>query len=489
MPMLEKNEEYRTLKEKIEKQEKKKILAVHIPGTGGRAQSGYPTRVALAGLNMALGQSLPIIELSGVGNADEPAVLRNTTRLDLQEDPFSSQGISLKSISSEDEMVSSPEQVNEIRNNALVTTVGANRAGSWGGAGEKQNNQVVLNALETLKSDQCLPEEMILSGHSRGAINAIYLANEIYAKYGDKIKIHLLLTDPVPGPFHEMEWKKRVIPPNVATFTAFYADSEDSALFVPHDLSRLTFTSNQTVVTSYSVANTTHNTIGSVPAVSKACYDVYAGVFGVEKDSSSLKAFGVSTPRDTSTMHSQAVFARRNCQYVAKTNNLEGLNSQLQTNLKKVRQDFDTRPQQEIKPPHVVECLPPKEEADDQLMTRKRFSALNAAYREGNYYNVSSNQLAAYLLIVPTLGFSSLFFMGMQSYDNKFAIVALGLLTFNIATALHLAVTTTYKLGHNMLKGGFFMPGYQSQPVKAAAEQKTEAGQGDGVKSNFSSSQ
>lgn len=559
MPMIEMNNSYDHLKRKLLTSVNSKILAIHIPGTGGNAQDNFPTRLALAKLNKKMQEQhqiagIPFIELPGVGSGEKAPIFSRTDTLNFANREAPSIWDALK-VNAQSSSNSEAEKFNEAFNHTLsLTDAGAHAAGFINGAGEEQNNELILNTLETLESDNALPEEIVLTGHSRGAINAIYLANEIYAKYGDKIKIHMVLTDPVPGPFHEMEWKKRVIPPNVKTFTAFYAQNHGNILFAPHDLSRLTFASPDTVITSYSTIDD-HITITGNKKVTKACFDVFAGIFnqefnsdvlGLDKIEKSLYEQSLEQGKDavvknvgqqyrknalnelqsldyyqelskeeqkgkedeinenaekyeefvkraienyparfTGDMHSKDVFARRNCQYVAKTSidvtfeDSNCLNDNLKKNLQKVRSDFDENPDELRLPPHQVSSNPVKEFVEstfdledeeepsfkDQVkqnaeLQRQRLSALNAVYREGNYYNVSSNEFLAYALLIPTLGFSATFFMTMQSYDHKLSVFILGLCTLNIATALYMMADTTYKIVHNIVKGGFFRPGF-----------------------------
>ncbi|MCP0913111.1 MULTISPECIES: hypothetical protein [Legionella] len=540
----------------------KKILSVHFPGTGGSAEAGFPTKNAFDKLS---DYSLPLIKFSGVGSGENAPVHRDTTSLAHKEKAEKTIGEQLRTLftSPVSTSTSDPEEINKGFNETLaLTETGGNLGGITTGAGENENNEIILNTLESLEQDGLFPDEIVLTGHSRGAINAIYLANEIYAKYGDKIKIHLVLTDPVPGPFHEMEWKKRVIPPSVATFTAFYAEKHNHIFFQPHDLARLTFTSEDTVITSYSTIDD-HISITGNSKVERACVDVIAGIYGLNINSNAIyredlelnrqwyealqgkgdaeqtefilqhfsrpierrrqeirenlteqirieiasaqedatnlgaqtaleekiaeklkqsetkiakkvaseiaeleellittyKGKALNYPaRETSTMHSQDIFWRKNCEYVAKTS-LEKLadRPQLQQNLQKIRNDFDSHPHTLKAPPHVHD-----ERAAQKLATPKqRLSYLHAQHRKGGYYNITSNEFAAYLLILLTLGFSATIYKTMEAYDNKFLILLLGVLTLNLATSLMLAAQTTYKIGANLATGGFFSPGYK----------------------------
>src|SRR5205085_2651651 len=101
--------------------------------------------------------------------------------------------------------------------------------GVIGGAGKMTNNERIMGALYALDNEEtgsALPDVILLEGHSRGAINCISLANEIYAEYGNKIQVHMILTDPVPGPGYENAVDTLHIPKNVVSFTCFYAADE-----------------------------------------------------------------------------------------------------------------------------------------------------------------------------------------------------------------------------------------------------------------------
>lgn len=589
-----------------------KILSVHIPGTGGSATDNFPTRFALDQLRHQ--HDIPLIELEGAGSGiNAPNIAYRQKR--------SVGGWFSGSLVSSSQ--SDAEETNHfIGNLASQTDTGALGAGFLQGAGEHENNELILNLLEELKKEGKLPEEMVLSGHSRGAINAIYLANEIYARYGNTIKLHLVLTDPVPGPFHEMEWKKRVIPPSVKTFTAFYAEDHENLFFIPHDLSRLTFCSPDTIVTTYSTHDD-HITITGNSKVFGACYDAVAGIYGfddnsdtnfkfkrlkqkdefiyneyknktskeieqefeeqyltdthikeyVKKNEANLikeyieeqvsdtnfsklphekqlkqakqnipycklseekkeakareeiseaiknevskigRILNNYPPRPTVAMHSKGVFARKNCQYAAKTSlqQLEGQISRLEqqversedeekelarlqnlkTNIEKVRRDFDNHPEVELAPPHQLQSVPDdlnedKEDNEKQKQAKinKRLSYLHDAHHKGSgKYNITSNEFAAYLLILPTLGLSATIFKTMENYDHKFGMLLLGVLTLNLATAIALAAQTTYKLGYNLAHGGFFKPGFTPKEIVPSKGVSIEQNNVEGIDS------
>ena len=65
--------------------------------------------------------------------------------------------------------------------------------------------------LEQANQKGKLPERVVLTGHSRGAAAQILLARKIYLKYGDKIKITMNVSDPVPGPGDLIKKSRRII--------------------------------------------------------------------------------------------------------------------------------------------------------------------------------------------------------------------------------------------------------------------------------------
>lgn len=133
------------------------------------------------------------------------------------------------------------------------------------GADTKRNPVRVINALKKLQQDQVLPNQMLLSGYSSGGTDSIVLANEIYKVFGEQIKLHLYLIDPMAGSLDKNKAKQSVIPPNVLTFTTFYAVDETGKFHfkndtIAMDVSKLIFTNPKTTITCYGVPGT-HQTI------------------------------------------------------------------------------------------------------------------------------------------------------------------------------------------------------------------------------------
>ncbi len=262
---FEREEKYNNIQKGLQilaKTNQKKVLNIHIPGTGGRAESEFPTRVAFNNLEAYLGfkadksHPIPIIFFEGVGSDGEgyiPPAMHDTHTLANKELPSLTKFV--KGLTAF--AVSEPEDF------AAFSRPTALAFGIVKGAGSITNNKIAINTLLALDEDDALPEEIFLSGHSRGAINCISMAYEIYIKFGQRIKINMCLTDPVPGPLHNFSKynNERVIAPNVISFTAFYASDEERSLFLANDMSRLVFANPNTTVTSHAIPNTDHNSI------------------------------------------------------------------------------------------------------------------------------------------------------------------------------------------------------------------------------------
>jgi len=245
-----KGQTYYKIKGSIKEQKKQEIPAVlniHIPGTGGRYNSRFPTYQFLESLRDYCNEhnsiSPAIIELEGTGSEGKDYI-----------SPTLNAAYTLEKERKESHFLTSLFAVSTINLDEIAYEErGAQIIGVISGAGKNTNNQRIIGALKALEEDGCLPDVIFLSGHSRGAINCISMSNHIYTEFGNKIKLHLMLTDPVPGPGYESAWDTHVVPPNVVTFTVFYAADEERLLFVAHDCTRVIFANPSTTVTCYSV--------------------------------------------------------------------------------------------------------------------------------------------------------------------------------------------------------------------------------------------
>ncbi|CDZ78109.1 hypothetical protein BN59_02416 [Legionella massiliensis] len=250
----------------------KTILTVHIAGTGGVAESNFPTKLAITGY--ANNQpNLPVLLLHGVGSQGDgyvPPVMMDTNTLDVKP----------KKVKERlwDVAVSKPDAV------IGLTSASALVGGVALGSGKEAHIERMINLLKALDEDGNLPEEIILSGHSRGAVADHEMSNRIYAEFGDRIKLHFIVTDPVPGPFHDSHIYERIIPPNTASYTVFYAPNEGRTLFNANDLNKLVFTNPLTTITAYAVPETEHISITGVRPIQYAAYLLISAIHGEERD-------------------------------------------------------------------------------------------------------------------------------------------------------------------------------------------------------------
>ena len=117
------------------------------------------------------------------------------------------------------------------------------------GEGGKENITHCMYLLEQAELKSQLPNRIVLTGHSRGAATTLELAKEIYLKYGDKVKITMNLSDPVPGDL--IGRTEAVVPPNVDSLVIIYASKEIKPGFQPIDINHLHFDPTKTTVTAF----------------------------------------------------------------------------------------------------------------------------------------------------------------------------------------------------------------------------------------------
>jgi hypothetical protein len=249
------------------------VLNIHFPGTGNPLESGGPNYTAMKELEQ---QGAAAIYFHGVGADTDIGPVQNaedTLAIERKESKGFFKG--LFSTREGGFGVSDPEV------SAAEFEGFAKAGGLFAGAGEFTSNRRVMAALAQMEHDGILPERLFLSGYSRGAVNCVSLANEIYRQYGTRITIDLCLVDPVPGPGHRKDLMQQIVPPNVTTFNCLYA-----AVTIPPvgvlgklidyiadeaiDINRFIITNPYTTVTSYSVPNSTHQNICLAPEVAYA---------------------------------------------------------------------------------------------------------------------------------------------------------------------------------------------------------------------------
>jgi hypothetical protein len=324
------------------------------------------------------------------------------------------------------------------------------------GTGDITNNERVLDKLDELEKADSLPEEVVLEGYSRGAVNAIMAANEIYKKYGNKVKVHLLITDPVPGPFHEEEWKKRVIPPNVTSFSAIYTSDSKMPVkimdpfFKPHSLDKLVFTNKQTIISSYAVNKVGHPSchFGSFPEIRNK---ILAGIAG----KNTREEYVINNRKDMFSNVDEMQksenkgFWRKNCRLYGETNleDHQG-DSSLVKALKDVRRWFngivDLRSKDApYKDPEsnsgTKDIFYSEITLGEKATPKEREAALYGAYHNKFKYTMTTDQIIASLLILPTLGFSANLYQAKQIQDSNYRALYFiaGVLTLNTLPIVH----------------------------------------------------
>lgn len=238
------------------------LLNIYINGTGCKDNDlSYAGRAAFDQLEQYLelkdeAHSVPMIFLGGVAGSGKdyvPPVMRDLHTLENK--PMST--VSWLGKIAKATVSFNPEDW------ACLSKDTAFVFGKVMGTGLSNNCQLILNTLQALANDSLLPEIIFLSGYSRGAINCISVADEIYRVYGQKIKVNLCLVDPVPGPFHNgIDYiGEKVIAPNVLSFTCFYAPDEQRSFYIANDLTRLVFANPTTTITALAIPESDHLSI------------------------------------------------------------------------------------------------------------------------------------------------------------------------------------------------------------------------------------
>lgn len=454
---VNKDDEYQELLVKIRK---KRVLNIHIPGSGCLATDEIPTYQATTAATEAADTAAIYLEgVAGDAAAAKnkhnytqiPPCQRNTSKLTSEKKSITRM---LGDLITNPLMALFTGEVDFSTYAALHDKL-AEAVATVFGTGEHQNTELVLNTLNTLDEDDCLPKEIILSGHSRGAINCIKLANKIYQKYGHKICVHLCLTDPVPGPFQWGDWEKRVIPPNVNTFTAFYAVREDNIFLTPHDLSRLVFTNPETTVTSYGTSYD-HITILDCENITQALTRLISALNGRPILTWRNRFDNIREVRDPNALREYTAknFSRIDCVYDRATAINRGLRLQIQSALQDIRKGFEHL----YKPKRLFREEP--QSYDDTRTELQRRRELKNCYDTAKPTEINGNELIAILLILPTLGFSATLYnnKAMAATSHKIAATLLSLLTLNLTASLYRLGATGSKLVYNISQGGFFNP-------------------------------
>ena len=490
MTVFEKGRNYQNLAAKLRHQKtnnQKMVLNIHIPGTGCNKDTSIATNVALQVLE-GKNAFTPIIYFEGVGSGSDedylPPVMANTYTL-------------------EDKKLSVKER---LRNFIFGTSTSdmdglgvmndglAQASGVVAGAGKKNNTLRAIHALAALKQENLLPEVVHLTGYSRGAVNCIDLANKIYQKFGNAIKIHLTLTDPVPGPMHEHDVEEQTLPPNVVSCNIFYADSEEGVFFSAIDSTRLVVTNPKTTLTFYSAKDSDHFNLGSKSEVKSSIKQLTCAINGVQlsadeaEQQSGIVMDNVEDMKGKSFIRSGAKFYQTTPINSACDNILASAiidvrqhfepNTQLASSIAptstnssiKIGERFD--PNQQLasiiapKPTPTSTTAPtskprftmPKIDTEAE---RKKY--IYKQYREQRWQrsHISSGEMLAFLTIIPTLGLSANLYRSSQEMTRSGTLLkfALGLGSANIAPSADMLLDTGRKLCYNLKNGGFFRPG------------------------------
>ncbi len=489
MTVFEKGQNYHNLAAKLGRKKQanqKMVLNIHIPGTGCNKNTGLATNIALRTLEDQTRNSTAIIYFEGVGGVSDedylPPVMANTYTL-------------------EDKKLSVKERLrnfifgtsrSDMDGLGVINDNLAMASGVVAGAGKRNNTLRAIHTLAALKQDDLLPEVVHLTGHSRGAVNCIDLANKIYQKFGNAIKIHLTLTDPVPGPMHELDVEEQTLPPNVVSCNIFYADSESGAFFGAIDSTRLVVTNPKTTLTFYSAKDSDHFNLGNKSEVRSSIKQLTFAINGIH-----LSAEDAYQHADIAMDKVEDMKGKSFIRYGAKFYQATPINSAcdeiLANSIIGVRQYFEPNKQlaSSIVPTptdssirigghfdanrQLASIMAPKPTSTSTTSSRPNFTMpkidteverkkyIYTQYREQRWQRsyISSQEMLVFLAIIPTLGFSANLYRSRQEMTWSGAILkfALGLGSANIAPSADMLLDTGKKLCYNVKNGGFFRPG------------------------------
>lgn len=127
----------------------------------------------------------------------------------------------------------------------------------------------VAACIEKLKNAETLPSRIVLNGHSRGAASCLELSRAIYEAFGDKIKVDIIINDPVPGPGGHVDSKK-VIMPNVESLIITYAARENQKYLTPINVNSITFDKSKTLFTAITLDAKHKAMSDDVPLINQA---------------------------------------------------------------------------------------------------------------------------------------------------------------------------------------------------------------------------
>jgi hypothetical protein len=444
----------------------KVALNFHIPGTGGRKDSISTTYEALQRA-VELDPNTPIIYFEGVGSEGDDYVAP------VMADPYTLEPVEIKRAQkiARGFTLASTSDLDDI---GALHPQTALAIGVVAGAGKKTNTQRIIHTLAQLEKDGALPQAIHLTGHSRGAINTIDAANKIYQKFGSKLKIHLTLTDPVPGPGHWHDVEEKTLPPTVVSCNIFYADSEEGIFFAANDATRLVVTNPGTTLNFYAAKDMRHESIlanknvyASLCALTCA---INGNEYNADNDVSEYKQkvdnrydYGLDKTSDMTGK----TWVRSDANFYATSPINKACDPILTTAINGVRERFEQTPQVTKTEAKVAFKVP----ALATELERKKY--IYDSYREAMWQrsHVSYGEMLAFLLIVPTFGLSANLYRTNQqiTLSSQLLNFGLGLCSLNIAPTVDMALDTGRKVVHNLVHRGFFRPAISQTSSEATA--------------------
>ncbi len=128
-------------------------------------------------------------------------------------------------------------------------------AGFLWGEGEGDNlNYAMLHVRKCMKDVP--PNKRVtinLAGYSRGGAAAVHFANDLYRKYGNRVRVNLFILDPNAGIGRQHFQAKKRIPSNVDNFYVVFNRLEKMSLLKPLNIPHYNFSNPKTHVTALHV--------------------------------------------------------------------------------------------------------------------------------------------------------------------------------------------------------------------------------------------
>ncbi|HAT8180578.1 TPA: hypothetical protein JA361_14255 [Legionella pneumophila] len=252
---------------------KPKKLVISFAGTGCSAENPGAHKIAI---EHAETNGIPVVRVNGVGQSN------NTEQWsDTYVNASTHQVIGFDGTTREDAKNLNKHKLTAVEKglsegvltHAISSAEGtmAQLGGNLIGYGLQSNIEALMITLKGLEEEGNLPDHICLAGYSRGAGSALVLANRIYKEFGNKIKLNLFLSDPVPGPQLGPDSEKHNIPPNVESVNIFYATSGlpnspiDTFInpITPENRWGMHLENSSTIITATAIPGTQHNGFNS----------------------------------------------------------------------------------------------------------------------------------------------------------------------------------------------------------------------------------